>query len=145
MASSDVTWGDQYHGRVADDVNGKVVLVVDDDATIRGLLQITLETEGFSVLTAADGVEGLERARSERPDLVILDIMMPGLDGLQVCHTLKSEAPTQDIPIVLLSAKAQSHDIELGMRVGANDYVTKPPDLVGLVNTVRTLLGVASI
>jgi DNA-binding response OmpR family regulator len=130
---------------VADETNGKVVLVVDDDATIRGLLQITLETEGFDVLTAADGVEGLERARAEQPDLVILDIMMPGIDGLQVCHTLKSEAPTQDIPIVLLSAKAQSHDIELGMRVGANDYITKPPDLVGLVNTVRTLLGVPSV
>lgn len=120
------------------------MLVVDDDATIRGLLQITLETEGFDVLTAADGVDGLERARADDPDLVILDIMMPGLDGLQVCHTLKSEEATSDIPVILLSAKAQSHDIELGMRVGANDYITKPPDLVGLVDTVRTLLGVPS-
>jgi CheY-like chemotaxis protein len=68
--------------------------------------------------------------------------MMPGLDGLQVCHTLKSDPSTGEIPVILLSAKAQSHDIELGLRVGANDYVTKPPDLVGLVNTVRTLLGV---
>ena len=142
VTGSGASWGDRYDGFVADDANGKVVLVVDDDATIRGLLQITLETEGFGVLTAADGVEGLERARAERPDLVILDIMMPGIDGLQVCHTLKSDPSTNEIPIILLSAKAQSHDIELGMRVGANDYVTKPPDLVGLVNTVRTLLGV---
>jgi two-component system alkaline phosphatase synthesis response regulator PhoP len=120
-----------------------VVLVVDDDATIRRLLQITLETEGFSVTTAGDGVEGLRMAQeSPRPDLVLLDIMMPGMDGLQVCHTLKNDPATKDTPVVLLSAKAQSHDIELGLRVGADDYITKPPDLVDLVTRVRQLLPV---
>lgn len=117
-----------------------VVLVVDDDATIRRLLQITLETEGFAVVTANDGNEGLERARSDRPDLVLLDIMMPGMDGLQVCHTLKNDPESKDTPIVLLSAKAQSHDVELGLRVGADDYITKPPDLLDLVTRIRRLL-----
>jgi CheY-like chemotaxis protein len=120
-----------------------VVLVVDDDATIRRLLQITLETEGFAVVTASDGVEGLRRAQEDpRPDLVLLDIMMPGMDGLQVCHTLKNDDATRELPIVLLSAKAQSHDIELGMRVGADDYITKPPDLLDLVVRIRQLLPV---
>ncbi len=122
-----------------------MVLVVDDDATIRRLLQITLETEGFTVTTAGDGVEGLRMAQEvPKPDLVLLDIMMPGMDGLQVCHTLKNDPATQDLPVVLLSAKAQSHDIELGMRVGADDYITKPPDLLDLVTRVRQLLPVAA-
>jgi CheY-like chemotaxis protein len=127
----------------ASDVPAPVVLVVDDDATIRRLLQITLETEGFTVSTAGDGVEGLRMAQEDpRPDLVLLDIMMPGMDGLQVCHTLKNDPSTSDTPVVLLSAKAQSHDIELGMRVGADDYITKPPDLLDLVARVRQLLPV---
>jgi CheY-like chemotaxis protein len=122
-----------------------VVLVVDDDATIRRLLQITLETEGFTVTTAGDGIEGLRMAQEvPRPDLVLLDIMMPGMDGLQVCHTLKNDPATRELPVVLLSAKAQSHDIELGMRVGADDYITKPPDLLDLVTRVRQLLPVAA-
>ena len=126
-----------------DDAPASVVLVVDDDATIRGLLEITLETEGFSVLTAKDGVEGLARAKDDRPDCVILDIMMPGMDGLQVCHLLKSDPTTRSMPIILLSAKAGSQDVELGLRVGADDYLTKPPDLVDLVNRVRELIPVA--
>jgi CheY-like chemotaxis protein len=134
----------RYDDRVPDsDMPAPVVLVVDDDATIRRLLQITLETEGFDVTTAGDGVEGLRMAQENpRPDLVLLDIMMPGMDGLQVCHTLKSDPATKDLPVVLLSAKAQSHDIELGLRVGANDYITKPPDLLDLVTRVRQLLPV---
>ncbi|MEY2565490.1 MAG: two-component system, OmpR family, alkaline phosphatase synthesis response regulator PhoP [Actinomycetota bacterium] len=134
----------RYDESVPDsDTAEPLVLVVDDDATIRRLLQITLETEGFSVTTAGDGVEGLRMAQEEpRPDLVLLDIMMPGMDGLQVCHTLKSDPATKDMPVVLLSAKAQSHDIELGLRVGADDYITKPPDLLDLVTRVRQLLPV---
>jgi two-component system alkaline phosphatase synthesis response regulator PhoP len=121
------------------------VLVVDDDATIRRLLQITLETEGFGVVTAGDGIEGLRRAQTEpRPDLVLLDIMMPGMDGLQVCHTLKNDEATRSTPVVLLSAKAQSNDVELGMRVGADDYITKPPDLLDLVARIRALLPVGA-
>ena len=129
----------------ASDLPAPVVLVVDDDATIRRLLQITLETEGFTVTTAGDGMEGLRMAQEvPRPDLVLLDIMMPGMDGLQVCHTLKNDPATRETPVVLLSAKAQSHDIELGMRVGADDYITKPPDLLDLVTRVRQLLPVAA-
>jgi DNA-binding response OmpR family regulator len=121
------------------------VLVVDDDVTIRRLLQITLETEGFGVVTAGDGIEALRRVQADpRPDLVLLDIMMPGMDGLQVCHTLKNDPATQEMPVVLLSAKAQSHDVELGLRVGADDYVTKPPDLLDLVARIRALLPVAA-
>jgi DNA-binding response OmpR family regulator len=116
------------------------VLLVDDDPVILKLLQVNFEMEGFHVSTANDGVEGLEKARAERPDIVLLDIMMPKMDGLEVTKALKGDPETKDIPIILLSAKAQASDIEVGKAMGADDYLTKPFDPLELLDRVNELL-----
>ena len=116
------------------------VLLVDDDPVILKLLQVNFEMEGFNVSTANDGVEGLEKARAERPDIVLLDIMMPRMDGLQVTKALKGDPETKDIPIILLSAKAQASDIQAGKDIGADDYLTKPFDPLELLERVNELL-----
>jgi DNA-binding response OmpR family regulator len=116
------------------------VLLVDDDPVILKLLQVNFEMEGYSVLTANDGVEGLEKARAERPDVVILDIMMPRMDGLEVTRELKGDDATKEMPILLLSAKAQASDIQLGRDVGADDYLTKPFDPLELLERVSEIL-----
>ncbi len=116
------------------------LLVVDDDPVIVKLLQVNFEMEGYNVLTANDGVEGLEKARAERPDVVILDIMMPKLDGYQTCTALKSDDSTKGIPVVFLSAKAQQSDIDKGKAAGVADYLTKPFDPNDLIEVVERLL-----
>ncbi|HZQ27165.1 MAG TPA: response regulator [Acidimicrobiales bacterium] len=116
------------------------VLVVDDDPVIQKLLQVNFEMEGYVVITAGDGVEGLERARADRPDIIICDIMMPRMDGLEVTRTLKGDPDTAPIPIVLLSAKAQQADVNAGEATGANAYVTKPFDPLDLLERVAALL-----
>ena len=121
-------------------VSDKTVLLVDDDPVILKLLQVNFEMEGYTVMTAADGVEGLEKARAERPDIVLLDIMMPRMDGLQVTQALKGDDATKDIPIILLSAKAQASDIQAGRDMGADDYLTKPFDPLELLERVGDLL-----
>src|SRR5438445_5579670 len=118
---------------------GRTVLVVDDDPVIVKLLQVNFEMEGYQVLTAADGQEGLERAQHDRPDVIILDVMMPKLDGLEVAKALKLDAKTQDIPVILLSAKAQVSDIQAGQEL-ADDYITKPFDPLELLDRVATLV-----
>jgi DNA-binding response OmpR family regulator len=119
---------------------GGTVLVVDDDPVIQKLLQVNFELEGYKVLTASDGVEGLERARAELPDAIILDIMMPRMNGLEVARALKASDDTRDIPVLLLSAKAQASDVAQGMEIGADDYVTKPFDPAELLERVGDLL-----
>jgi DNA-binding response OmpR family regulator len=116
------------------------VLLVDDDPVILKLLQVNFEMEGFRVSTANDGVEGLEKARAERPDIVLLDIMMPRMDGLEVTRAPKGDPATKDIPIILLSAKAQASDIQAGKDMGADDYLTKPFDPLELLERVNELL-----
>jgi DNA-binding response OmpR family regulator len=116
------------------------VLLVDDDPVILKLLQVNFEMEGYTVVLANDGVEGLEKARSERPDIVLLDIMMPRMDGLQVTEALKADEATRNIPIILLSAKAQASDIQAGKDMGADDYLTKPFDPLELLERVTELL-----
>lgn len=116
------------------------VLLVDDDPVILKLLQVNFEMEGFTVVTASDGAEGLEKARAESPDIVLLDIMMPKMDGLQVTRALKAEDATKAIPIILLSAKAQASDIQAGREIGADDYLTKPFDPLELLDRVNELL-----
>src|SRR5688572_33118576 len=96
--------------------------------------------EGYTVSTASDGVEGLEKARAEHPDIVLLDIMMPRMDGLEVTKALKSDESTKQIPIILLSAKAQASDIQAGKDIGADDYLTKPFDPLELLERVGDLL-----
>jgi DNA-binding response OmpR family regulator len=116
------------------------VLLVDDDPVILKLLEVNFEMEGFAVLLAHDGTEGVEIARTQRPDLVISDIMMPKMSGLDLVGELKSDPDTSDIPIILLSAKAQATDVRAGVDAGADDYVTKPFEPLDLVDRVNRLL-----
>ena len=116
------------------------VLVVDDDPVILKLLEVNFEMEGFTVLVAHDGEEGIEVARSNEPDVVVSDIMMPKKSGLELVVALKSDASTSEIPIILLSAKAQNADVRTGLDAGADDYVTKPFEPLDLVDRVNRLL-----
>jgi DNA-binding response OmpR family regulator len=116
------------------------VLIVDDDPVVRRMLQLSFESEGFDVLTAADGFEGLDAMRSGKPDMVILDIMMPKLDGMKVLDELNGDDELRGMPVILLSAKATSLDVDLGLKAGAADYVTKPCDPIDLVDRVRSVL-----
>jgi CheY-like chemotaxis protein len=123
---------------------GPTILVVDDDPVIQKLLSVNFEMEGYRVVTAGDGVEGLEKVKSESPDLVLLDVMMPRMDGLEAARRLKADPATKHIPVLLLSAKAQSVDIQGGLEAGADDYVTKPFDPLELLDKVAALIGGAA-
>ncbi len=119
---------------------GKRVLVVDDDRVIQQLLEVNLELEGYEVVaTAADGKEALEKIAELKPDLVILDIMMPKMDGLEVCRRLRADPDLSEIPVILLSARAQDMDIREGLEIGASAYLTKPFDPVELLDVVGRL------
>jgi CheY-like chemotaxis protein len=102
------------------------ILVVDDDASVRMVLQLAFETTPYAVSTAEDGESALALARAEMPDLVLLDIGMPGLDGLEVCRRLKADPATRGIKVVLLTARVQERDREVGLAAGADGYLTKP-------------------
>ncbi len=113
------------------------VLVIDDEAPIRLLCRVNLEAEKMEVLEAADGPSGLEKARAEVPDVILLDVMMPALDGWRVAEQLLDEDSTKDIPIIFLTARAEFRDRARGLDIGGVDYVTKPfnpLELAGLVN-----------
>jgi DNA-binding response OmpR family regulator len=116
------------------------VLVIDDEAPIRLLCRVNLEAEGMAVLEAADGPSGLEKARAEAPDVVLLDVMMPGLDGWRVAEELLDDPRTVSIPIVFLTARAELRDRARGIDLGGIDYVTKPFNPVELAPLVRNLL-----
>lgn len=118
----------------------KRILICDDDPVILRLLQVNLELEGFEVLLGHNGEEAVEIAQSEHPDLIILDIMMPRLDGYQTCEKLKQNESTKEIPVVFLSAKAQQSDIDRGKTYGVADYLTKPFDPTDLLDVVERLL-----
>jgi two-component system alkaline phosphatase synthesis response regulator PhoP len=118
----------------------KKILVIEDDAIASRLIEYTLGKEGYEVLLAKNGLEGISKARSEEPDLIILDIMLPGIDGFEVCHRLRSEPQTAHLPILMLSGKAQEIDKATGLKVGADDYVTKPASPRELANRVKALL-----
>lgn len=102
------------------------VLVVDDETYIVELVKFNLEKEGFRVIVAYDGLNALEMVKSEAPDLIILDIMLPNIDGLQVCRTLKQDPNSNTIPIIMLTAKGEEFDTVLGLEMGADDYIKKP-------------------
>ena len=116
------------------------VLVIDDEAPIRLLCRVNLEAEKMEVLEAADGPSGLEAARAERPDVILLDVMMPGLDGWRVAEELLDDERTQGIPIVFLTARAELRDRARGIDLGGVDYVTKPFNPIELAPLVRSLL-----
>ncbi len=104
----------------------ETILVIEDDSDIVEIIQYNFEREGYRVITAANGEKGLELAKGRRPALIILDLMLPGLDGIEVCKRLRGQNDTRNIPIVMLTAKGEETDIVLGLGVGADDYVTKP-------------------
>jgi CheY-like chemotaxis protein len=119
----------------------KRILVTDDDPIILRLLQVNLELEGYEVLLAHHGEEALEVASSQLPDLILLDIMMPRMDGYQTLERLRGQESTRAIPVVFVSAKAQQADIELGKSYGVDDYLTKPFDPGDLLDVVERLIG----
>ncbi len=116
------------------------VLVIDDEAPIRLLCRVNLEAEGMDVIEAADGPNGLEKARTERPDVILLDVMMPGLDGWRVAEQLIDDPQTRNIPIVFLTARAEFRDRARGLDIGGVDYITKPFNPLELAPMVNDLL-----
>ena len=117
------------------------ILVVDDEIYIVHILDFSLGMEGYEVLTALDGEQALEKARAEKPDLIVLDIMMPKLDGYETCKRLKADPDTKDVPVILLSAKGRNVDQKVGFEVGADDYITKPFSPRKLVERINAILG----
>ena len=116
---------------------GKRILVVDDDARTVDLLKLYLDRDGYRVLTASDGIDALRIARERHPDLIVLDLMLPGMDGLEICRTLRAES---DVPIIMLTARTTDGDKLTGLELGADDYVTKPFSPRELAARVRTVL-----
>src|SRR5262245_34633794 len=116
------------------------VLVIDDEAPIRLLCRVNLEAEGMSVLEAGDGPSGLEQVHAEQPDVILLDVMMPGLDGWAVAEVLLDDEATADIPIIFLTARAEFRDRARGLDIGGLDYITKPFTPGELAPLLRRLL-----
>lgn len=115
----------------------KTVLVVEDEKTLAATLSYNLRKDGFNVVAAGDGPEGLQAARRERPDAIILDLMLPKMDGLEVCRRLRADS---DVPILMLTAKGEELDKVVGLEMGADDYLTKPFSMRELMARVRALL-----
>ena len=119
---------------------GHTVLVVDDDPVIQKLLQVNFQMEGYEVVLAGDGVEAIEKAREVHPDLIVLDVMMPRMNGLEAAEKLKADSATSAIPIIILSAKAQEVDVKAGKATGVEEYMTKPFDPLELLARVGELI-----
>lgn len=115
------------------------ILVCDDERHIVRLIQVNLERHGYTVVTAYDGKEGLEKARAEKPDLMVLDVMMPYMDGFEVLKTLKREPDTENLPVIMLTAKAQDKDVFEGYHYGADMYLTKPFNPMELIAFVKRI------
>jgi len=122
----------------------KMILVVEDDPNSSMFVQYTLEQEGYQVVSVKNGLDGLKKAEDEHPDLIILDVMLPGLDGYEVCSRLRLKPETTNLPILMFSAKTRQDDKDAGLRVGANDYLGKPADPSEIRAKVAAVLGNAS-
>jgi DNA-binding response OmpR family regulator len=121
-------------------VLAKRILVVEDEPRVQAVIKKRLESAGYDVLTASDGLEGLETARAKKPDLIVLDLILPKLDGLVVCRDLRHDPSCQHIPILMLTARAQDSDVQRGMMDGADIYMTKPFKYTRLLSNVSDLL-----
>jgi DNA-binding response OmpR family regulator len=117
------------------------LLIIEDDPTALRLIEYTLKQRGYQVMTTRNGLEGIITAQKEEPDLIILDIMLPGIDGFEVCKRLRNGTQTARIPILIISAKIQKEDINTGFRAGANDYLCKPASPSEIITRVESLLG----
>ncbi|BCW97978.1 MAG: response regulator transcription factor [Armatimonadota bacterium] len=117
----------------------KKILAVDDEKHIVRLVQVNLERQGYEVVTANDGREALEKVESERPDLVVLDVMMPYMDGFEVLQNLRRNPSTRDIPVIMLTAKAQDADVFRGWQSGVDCYLTKPFNPMELISFVKRI------
>jgi DNA-binding response OmpR family regulator len=120
--------------------SGRKILIIEDETDVADLLTLNLRKAGFRVSTAADGASGLQNARDGRPDFIILDLMLPKMSGLEVCRILKSDTGTSQIPILMLTAKAEEVDRIVGLEFGADDYVTKPFSPREIVLRIRAIL-----
>lgn len=119
----------------------KRTLIVDDEEGIVKVVKMYLEHHGYEVITAGDGQEGLDRAKADKPDIIILDLMLPRMDGYKVCGLLKRDARYAKIPVILFTAKAQEKDVKLGEEVGADAYITKPFEPEVLLSKIKELIG----
>ena len=119
---------------------GRKILIVEDETDVADLLALNLRKAGFKISTAADGASGLQKARDDRPDFIMLDLMLPKMSGLEVCRILKSDTATAQIPILILTAKAEEIDRIVGLEFGADDYVTKPFSPREIVLRIRAIL-----
>ena len=119
---------------------GKKILIIEDDPATQRLVDYSLKQEGYEIITASNGLEGIRKALGESPDLIILDVMLPGMDGFEICFRLRSEPATAKMPILMFSAKAQEIDKDTGIKVGADDYLIKPSAPADIVNRVEKLL-----
>lgn len=118
----------------------KKILAVDDDAMVLAVIKKRLEFAGYEVITAMEGLEGLKKARTENPDLIVLDLILPNLNGYQICAMLKRDSTYRNIPIVMLTSRSQQADIAEGLKAGADAYITKPYDPDEFITTIQNLL-----
>jgi len=121
-------------------MGSKKILIVDDEADLVETVRFPLEMEGYQVLVSYNGEDALNQARKENPDLILLDLMLPKLDGYKVCRLLKFDDRYKHIPILMLTAKTQEKDKALGMETGANEYITKPFEMDDLLKKVKAYL-----
>ncbi len=141
---TDIAQGMSVQGKAASDEktekDTKRILIVDDEEGMVKLVKMYLEHHRYEVITANDGQEGLEKAKTEKPDLIVLDLMLPRINGYKVCGLLKKDARYAKIPVVMFTAKAQEKDIKLGQEVGADAYITKPFEPEVLLSKIKELL-----
>jgi DNA-binding response OmpR family regulator len=122
----------------------RTVLSIEDTPGIRRLIRMTLEYDGFEVIEAADGREGLELARSKRPDLILMDVRMPGMSGVEACKALSADSYLSKIPVVMLTSADASEDMQAGLDAGARAYLTKPFEPIALIELVHELIDEAT-
>ena len=123
------------------EIDTKRILIVEDEEGIVKVVKMYLEHHDYDVITAIDGQEGLERAKAEKPDLIVLDLMLPKMDGYKVCGLLKRDARYAKTPVILFTAKSQEKDVKLGEEVGADAYITKPFEPEVLLSKIEELIG----
>jgi CheY-like chemotaxis protein len=122
----------------------KKILLVDDSSTVILMEKMILSKGPYDIVTARDGVEGVAKAKSERPDVILLDVMMPNLDGLSACTAIRNDEATAHIPIIMVTTRGEEHNMETAYRNGCTDYVTKPINGLELLTKLHNILGLAA-